>query len=66
MLAHYLAPYMIRTNVIAPGLYASEMTQGFFGEKDPTVEGFLNADKVPLRRYGSEEVRCTVCRLYQT
>ena len=26
MLAHYLAPYMIRTNVIAPGLFASEMT----------------------------------------
>lgn len=25
-LAHYLAPYMIRTNVLAPGLFASEMT----------------------------------------
>ena len=27
MLAYYLSPYLIRTNVIAPGLYASEMTE---------------------------------------
>ena len=76
MLAHYLAPYMIRTNVLAPGLFASEMTavrsingvqiytdtgQPLYGDKDPTVEGFMSGSVVPLKRYGSEEVCLSIC-----
>lgn len=37
MLAHYTAPYKIRCNVIAPGLYPSEMT-----DVSPTYKSIMN------------------------
>ena len=53
-LATSFAPYMIRVNAIAPGLYLSEMTAHRFS-KDASWEGAVPAEAVPLKRTGAEE-----------
>jgi len=59
MLATNLVEYKIRANVIAPGLYPSEMTgnQAFMMDKDkrPDQEGAVGKTMVPLERTGGEE-----------
>jgi NAD(P)-dependent dehydrogenase (short-subunit alcohol dehydrogenase family) len=58
LLANLLAPWGIRSNVLAPGVWPSEMTTA------PTPSFKLDplalADSVPLRRTGTEEV----CRVH--
>ncbi|KAJ7505747.1 hypothetical protein B0H11DRAFT_1975971 [Mycena galericulata] len=53
LLANLLAPWGIRSNVIAPGVFPSEMTSGLFpgvGLGPTTI-----IDSVPLKRAGTEE-----------
>ncbi|MCJ1375943.1 hypothetical protein MMC20_007181 [Loxospora ochrophaea] len=55
-LATMLAPYQIRCNVLAPGLYPSEMTAKMFeGKPDPTTDGSFPMEQIPATRVGSEE-----------
>ena len=55
-MATKFAPYMIRVNAICPGLFPSELTQGFFPEgKPPIEEGSMPADRIPMARFGREE-----------
>lgn len=56
MLATTFAPLKIRTNVLAPGFYPSEMSSRFLPtDADPRVEGNMPAERVPLARSGREE-----------
>ena len=49
------APWHIRANAIAPGVYKSEMTEGWFkGVENATKEGAFPKDFIPLTRAGSE------------
>jgi NAD(P)-dependent dehydrogenase (short-subunit alcohol dehydrogenase family) len=58
MLAYYLAPYRIRSNVIAPGLYISEMTQ-------VTSFPLSNFEDKKLTSLGPfSRIRCNTRRLY--
>ena len=58
-LATTLVPYDIRANVIAPGLYYSEMTQGLYDAQGKTathnVEGTFAKEVVPATRTGDEQ-----------
>ncbi|KIV87547.1 hypothetical protein PV11_03086 [Exophiala sideris] len=58
-LATSLVPYDIRVNVIAPGLYFSEMTERMYKtqgkEEVHNVEGTWEKDVVPATRTGDEE-----------
>ncbi|KAF2159455.1 hypothetical protein M409DRAFT_71014 [Zasmidium cellare ATCC 36951] len=54
--APYLGFAYIRCNVIAPGFFVSEMTEGRWGNgKDPTIEGNVSGTDVPLERTGKED-----------
>ncbi|RFU24709.1 hypothetical protein B7463_g11625, partial [Scytalidium lignicola] len=48
-LATNLVPFSIRSNVIAPGLFPSELAAGIIGD------GVMPKEKVPLERVGTEE-----------
>ncbi|OCT45002.1 short chain dehydrogenase/reductase family [Cladophialophora carrionii] len=54
-----LVPYDIRANVIAPGLYYSEMTHGMYAAQGKTeihnIEGAFGKDVVPATRTGDEQ-----------
>jgi NAD(P)-dependent dehydrogenase (short-subunit alcohol dehydrogenase family) len=54
-----LVPYNIRCNVIAPGLYLSELTQDLYEKrgivKTHNVEGTFSKSEVPLTRTGDEQ-----------
>lgn len=57
-LATLLAKYDIRSNVIAPGLYPSELTEAGLrkrGIEDPTQEGSFERDYIPATRTGAEQ-----------
>jgi len=58
-LATALIPYDIRANVIAPGLYLSEMTQAMYEKQGKiqshNVEGTFPKDVVPATRTGDEQ-----------
>ena len=58
-LATALVPYDIRANVIAPGLYLSEMTQSMYNAQGKTeshnVEGQWDKSVVPATRTGDEQ-----------
>ena len=53
-LSTMFSPYMIRSNVIAPGLYPSEMTQKRFQDLE-NKEGAFPREEIPLTRGGQEE-----------
>ncbi|KAJ7644458.1 hypothetical protein FB45DRAFT_897976 [Roridomyces roridus] len=53
MLANLLAPWGIRSNVLAPGVFPSEMTMGVFPGIGLGSQLFI--DSVPLKRAGTEE-----------
>ena len=58
-LATVLTPYDIRVNVIAPGLYLSEMTGGMYEKQGKmaghNVEGTWSKEIIPATRGGDEE-----------
>lgn len=58
-LATTLVPYDIRVNVIAPGLYYSEMTHGMYQAQGKTdihnIEGAFSKEVVPATRTGDEQ-----------
>ncbi|KAJ7863472.1 hypothetical protein B0H14DRAFT_468991 [Mycena olivaceomarginata] len=53
LLANLLAPWGIRSNVLAPGVFPSEMTSGIFPEVGLGPTAYI--DSVPLKRAGTEE-----------
>ncbi|KAJ6480091.1 hypothetical protein DFH09DRAFT_1214619 [Mycena vulgaris] len=53
LLANLLAPWGIRSNVLAPGVFPSEMTTGVFPGIGLGPATFI--DSVPLKRAGTEE-----------
>ncbi|KAJ6584509.1 hypothetical protein B0H19DRAFT_980134 [Mycena capillaripes] len=55
LLANLLAPWGIRSNVIAPGVFPSEMTSGIFPGVGLGPPGATFIDSVPLKRAGTEE-----------
>ncbi|PLN75739.1 NAD(P)-binding protein [Aspergillus taichungensis] len=56
VLATTLAPYDIRVNGIAPGLYRSDMSAGNFQADDKGVsDGSFSREMIPLTRAGGEE-----------
>ena len=59
-LAGTLAPYSIRVNGIAPGLFPSELAAGLIAsggetDKDPTEEGAYEVDFIPAQRLGKTD-----------
>lgn len=52
-------PYDIRANVIAPGLYYSEMTESMYKDQGKAeghnVEGTFGKDLIPATRSGDEQ-----------
>ena len=57
-LSTLLSKYDIRSNVIAPGLYPSELTESGLKKRkieDPTKEGSFDRSYIPATRTGTEE-----------
>ncbi|MCJ1228377.1 hypothetical protein MMC12_005038 [Toensbergia leucococca] len=54
-LASYLIPYDLRSNVIAPGLYPSELAAPLFEGRDATQEGSWPREMIPAMRAGAPE-----------
>ncbi|KAJ4388324.1 hypothetical protein N0V85_007676 [Neurospora sp. IMI 360204] len=50
-----LAPYGIRANALAPGLFPSELAAGLIGNRDPGNESFESPHFIPTRKFGGEE-----------
>ena len=59
-MAGTLAPYSIRVNAIAPGLFPTELASGLIAqggdtEQDPTEEGAFEKSFIPAERLGKTE-----------
>lgn len=62
-LAGTLAPYSIRVNAIAPGLFPTDLAEGLIAQgqsssgqtQDPTVEGAFTKNFIPAERLGKTE-----------
>ena len=59
-LAGTLAPYSIRVNAIAPGLFPTDLAQGLIAQggstnQDPTEEGAFAKDFIPAERLGKTD-----------
>lgn len=59
MMSGSLAPFDIRVNAIAPGLFPSDMASGLIastapGAADPTADDVVSASTIPARRIGRE------------
>ncbi|KAK3401416.1 hypothetical protein B0T20DRAFT_346783 [Sordaria brevicollis] len=50
-----LAPYGIRANALAPGLFPSELAAGLIGSRDPGSETFDSQHFIPAKKFGGEE-----------
>ncbi|KAK9238069.1 hypothetical protein V1525DRAFT_359331 [Lipomyces kononenkoae] len=55
MLATFFLEYDIRVNVLAPGMYPSQMTGGAIDDNNKIELGQYSPDVIPMRRAGSEE-----------
>ncbi|CAK7229890.1 hypothetical protein SCUCBS95973_007383 [Sporothrix curviconia] len=53
-LAAVLAPYRIRANALAPGLFPSELAAGLIGSRDPSTENWDHPAYIPARRFGGD------------
>jgi NAD(P)-dependent dehydrogenase (short-subunit alcohol dehydrogenase family) len=60
-LATEFAPYGIRANTIAPGMFVSEATEGMTGGVDVEVPGNAPKEVNPSLRFGNREVSWMVC-----
>ncbi|XP_014553719.1 hypothetical protein COCVIDRAFT_40250 [Bipolaris victoriae FI3] len=55
MLATSLVPYRIRCNVLAPGIFPSDMTTGIIGGLNPQHSEMLDKSVIPAERTGCEQ-----------
>ncbi|KAJ4228014.1 hypothetical protein FSOLCH5_002213 [Fusarium solani] len=55
ILATYLVPYRIRANVLCPGLFPTDLTEGLIKGDDPTAEGTFPLEQIPAERAGRPE-----------
>ena len=54
MMATSFAPYHIRCNVLAPGIFPSDLTIGIIGSLDPLQSGRIKKEIIPAERAGCE------------
>ncbi|KAH8886951.1 NAD(P)-binding protein [Thozetella sp. PMI_491] len=50
-----LAPYGIRVNALAPGLFPSELAAGLIATRKPEEEGYDDPKFIPARKFGGDE-----------
>ncbi|KAL2163819.1 hypothetical protein VTH06DRAFT_5878 [Thermothelomyces fergusii] len=50
-----LAPYGIRVNALAPGLFPSALASYMIGSRDPSTEDVNHPGFIPARRFGGDE-----------
>ncbi|KAM7202965.1 hypothetical protein V8F20_004212 [Naviculisporaceae sp. PSN 640] len=50
-----LAPYGIRVNALAPGIFPSELASGIIANRDPETEGPDHPAFIPAQRFGTDE-----------
>ncbi|KAK0624424.1 hypothetical protein B0T14DRAFT_196076 [Immersiella caudata] len=50
-----MAPYGIRVNALAPGLFPSDLAAGMIGSRKPDEEGPEDPRFIPVRRFGGDQ-----------
>ncbi|KAM7197120.1 hypothetical protein V8F33_005779 [Rhypophila sp. PSN 637] len=50
-----LAPYGIRVNTLAPGIFPSDLASGIMANRDPESEGPENPAWIPAQRFGTDK-----------
>ncbi|KAF2837431.1 NAD(P)-binding protein [Patellaria atrata CBS 101060] len=55
MLSTYMAPWKIRTNILAPGLFPSELANPLITAMDPNNTGQFDSSYIPSNRIGDDQ-----------